>query len=203
MATEPFIGSMMPFGGSFVIERWTMCLGQLQAISENTALFSLLGTIYGGDARTTFGIPDLRGRSPVGQGPMPGGLDYRQGIKLGKERVTLDIVHMPAHNHMAVFEPSGSTSASGKFEVATNEATATTPSTDTYLAANASAAYFKPGFVGANLVEIPGLTIEGGGSEGGTVTVGNTGNSLPVDIINPILPINWLMALMGIYPSRA
>ncbi|WP_440055532.1 phage tail protein [Pseudoalteromonas sp. T1lg65] len=203
MASEPFIGSMMPFGGTFTIERWAMCLGQLQAISENTALFSLLGSIYGGDARTSFGIPDLRGRSPVGQGLMPGGLEYRQGFKMGRERTTLQISQMPEHNHAAAFEPNPSPEVTGRMEVATNTASITEPSSETYLASNASAAFAKPGFAALNLVDIQGLVIEGGGSTGGTVKVGQTGGNLPVDLTSPILPVNWLMALMGVYPSRS
>ncbi|GAJ70369.1 microcystin dependent protein [Vibrio sp. JCM 18904] len=74
MATEPYLGTLTAFGGNFAIRNWAMCSGgQMQAIEDNPALFSLVSTLYGGDARTTFGLPDLRGRSPVGVGTRPGG----------------------------------------------------------------------------------------------------------------------------------
>lgn len=204
MATEPYLGTLTTFGGTFTIENWAMCFGQIQAISENTALFSLLGAQYGGDARTTFGLPDLRGRSPVGQGQMPGGHDYTQGFKMGREFVTMTLAQMPSHNHQAVFTPSGGGgSAKGRLQVATNDANTKVPDESTYLAANSSSGYFKPGFQQATLTEIQGLTVAGGGGTSGTVTVGDTGNSVPINIINPVMPLNWLIAMQGIYPSRA
>lgn len=205
MATEPFIGTLTAFGGTFTIENWGMCWGQMQAISENTALFSLFGAMYGGDARTTFALPDLRGRSPVGQGQMRGGHDYRQGIMMGTERISLATSQMPAHSHTAIFTPwGGGSPIAAKLEVATNGGTSTTPSTSTYLAAGSTSDnYVAPGLGGVDLVDIPGLTVTGGGSEGGTVTVGATGGSEPIGIINPLLPLNWLVALQGIYPSRS
>lgn len=203
MATEPFIGTMTTFGGTFTIENWAMCVGQIQAISENTALFSLLGAQYGGDARSTFGLPDLRGRSPVGHGQMPGGQDYRQGFKMGREFITLTVPQMPSHTHTAVFTASGGTAASGSLQVATNPASTGTPTSDTYIGANTSPGFFKPGLGGADLVEIKGLNIQDGGSGGGTVTNLDTGSSSPINIVNPVLPLNWLIALQGVYPSRA
>jgi len=205
MASGSFIGTMVPFGGTFAIEHWASCVGQMQAISENTALFSLFGSMYGGDARTTFALPDLRGRSPVGMGQMPGGYDYRQGIRMGTERISLATSQMPAHSHTAVFTPTGGGSPiAAKLEVATDKGTLATPSTSTYLAAgSASDNYVAPGLAGVDLVDIPGLTVSGGGSVDGTVTVGTTGGSEPIGIINPLLPLNWLVALQGIYPSRS
>ncbi len=143
MATEPFIGTMTTFGGTFTIENWAMCFDQIQAISQNTALFSLLGALYGGDARSTFGLPDLRGRSPVGHGIMPGGQEYRQGFKMGRELVTLTVSQMPKHTHTAVFTPIGGTAASGTLQVATNPASTGTPTSDTYIGANTSPGFFN------------------------------------------------------------
>ncbi len=203
MATEPFIGTLTTFGGTFTIQSWATCFGQVQAISENAALFSLLGTLYGGDGRTTFAIPDLRGRSPVGQGTMPGGFSYQQGIKMGSERVILDKSQLPEHTHTAAFTANSDSSIKGKLEVATDKGVLKTPVSNSYLAAGSTSAnYISPGLGGVTLTEIQGLTVSGG-STGGTVVIGSTGNNSPVVIVNPVLPLNWLIALQGIYPSRS
>lgn len=204
MASDPYLASVSAFASTFTIEGWAMCLGQLQAISDNTALYSLVGTVYGGDGRTSYGLPDLRGRSPVGQGSMPGGLDYRQGYRMGSERTSLSLNQLPEHSHSAVFTPSGGGSeVTGTLQVATNGATASTPTTETYLAANPSPSYYKPAFGGVDLVEIPGLTVSGGGGGGGTVTVEDTGMSQSFSILNPVLPMNWQISTAGLYPRRA
>ena len=96
---EPFIGEIAMFGGNFAPRGWAYCNGQLLAISNNDALFSLLGTIYGGDGRTTFALPDLRGRVPMHWGNGPGLSDYRIGQKSGSETTTLNVLQLPAHNH--------------------------------------------------------------------------------------------------------
>ncbi|MFK3862029.1 phage tail protein [Pseudoalteromonas rhizosphaerae] len=203
MATDAYIGTMTPFGGNFAIARLALCYGQLQAISENTALFSLLGTNYGGDGRTTFGLPDLRGRSPVGMGPMPGGQDYQLGFKLGAERVVLQIPQMPLHSHAASFTPSGGAIA-GTMQAATNSANTKTPDAETYLAANATESYYKqiPLSPAPTLTDIAGLSIDGG-SSGGTVEVHSMGGTSPVNILNPLSVVNWQIVLQGIYPSRS
>ncbi|PCK32787.1 phage tail protein [Pseudoalteromonas piscicida] len=204
MSTDPYIGSMGVFGGAFTIRNFAMCLGQTMAISQNQALFALVGTIYGGDARTTFALPDLRGRSPVGQGVRPGGMDYRQGERQGTEQVAIDIPHMPAHSHSAVFTPlGGSTPVSGTMQVATNAANTAEPDSDSYIAQSSDAAFFKPSFQQASLTDIKGLSVSGGGSAGGTVTVTNTGGSVPLTVLNPVLPVNWLIATEGVFPPRS
>lgn len=99
---DQFLGEIRMFTGNFAPVNWATCDGQIMAISQNTALFSLLGTNYGGDGRVTFGLPDLRGRAPInaGQGP---GLSMRSfGEEGGAETVTLDMTTMPAHNHSAL-----------------------------------------------------------------------------------------------------
>ncbi|MCO7188990.1 MULTISPECIES: tail fiber protein [unclassified Pseudoalteromonas] len=203
MSTDPYIGSMGTFGGAFTIRNFAMCLGQTMAISQNQALFALIGTIYGGDARTTYALPDLRGRSPVGSGVRPGGMDYRQGERQGTELVGIEIIHMPAHSHTAIFTPlGGANPVSGTMQVATNAANTTTPDSDSYIAQSSNAAFFKPTFGQATLTDIKGLTVSGGGSAGGTVTVTNTGGSAPLNILNPVLPVNWLIATEGVFPPR-
>lgn len=107
---EPFIGQIQLFGFGWAPVGWAVCAGQLLSISQNTALFSLLGTTYGGDGRTTFGLPDLRGRVPLGFGQGPGLSDYELGQAAGEEAVTLTTGQLPAHNHGM----QGSGSASSK-----------------------------------------------------------------------------------------
>ena len=96
---EPFIGEIIMFGGNFAPRGWALCDGSLLSISQNSALFSILGTTYGGDGRTTFGLPDLRGRAPVHPGNGPGLTPRQLGEKSGAETVTLSVGQMPAHNH--------------------------------------------------------------------------------------------------------
>jgi len=97
--SEPFVGEIRMFAGNFAPRGWAFCDGQLLAVSQNDALFSLLGTIYGGDGRTTFGLPDLRGRLPIHAGHGPGLSERRLGSKAGAEKVTLTVNQMPSHGH--------------------------------------------------------------------------------------------------------
>lgn len=99
-ASEPFIGEMMWTGANFCPLGWANADGQLLDIAQNTALFSLFGTTYGGDGRVTFGLPDLRGRVAVHAGNGPGLSSYRQGAKGGEEASSLSVGQMPSHNHM-------------------------------------------------------------------------------------------------------
>ena len=98
---SPFIGQIIMFGGNFAPAGWALCDGQLLSISQNSALFSILGTTFGGDGRTTFGLPELRGRVPIHAGTGPG-LSPRQLGRVGAggtEKVTLSEAQMPSHNH--------------------------------------------------------------------------------------------------------
>jgi microcystin-dependent protein len=97
--SEPFLGEIRTFGFNFAPQGWAMCAGQLLSISQNTALFSLLGTFYGGDGRTTFALPDLRGRVGLNMGQGPGTSSYQLGEVSGSETVTLTTGQIPAHEH--------------------------------------------------------------------------------------------------------
>ena len=98
-SSEPFIGEIQLFGFNFAPRNFATCSGQLLSISQNTALFSLLGTTYGGDGRTTFGLPDLRGRSPISFGQGPGLTNRRIGERIGAETTVISIANLPAHQH--------------------------------------------------------------------------------------------------------
>ena len=115
LGTGPYIGGVGLFGGNFAPRGWAAADGQLLPISSNAALFSILGTTYGGDGRTTFALPDLRGRVPIQQGTGPGLPTYRLGARGGAERETLTQAQMPAHAHTASapFETTGITGGGG------------------------------------------------------------------------------------------
>lgn len=99
--SEPFIGEIRMFAGNFAPRSWAFCDGQLLSVSQNEALFSLVGTIYGGDGRTTFGLPDMRGRIPIHAGNGPGLSPRNIGAKGGVEKATLSLNQLPSHNHNA------------------------------------------------------------------------------------------------------
>jgi len=108
--SEPFVGEVRMFAGNFAPRGWAFCDGQLLAVSQNDALFSLLGTIYGGDGRTTFGLPDLRGRIPIHAGHGPGLSQRRLGAKGGAEKVALTVNQLPSHDHPATATTGTATS---------------------------------------------------------------------------------------------
>ncbi len=173
---EPFIGQLMLVGFNFAPKGWALCNGQLLSISQNTALFSLLGTTYGGDGITTFALPDLRGRSPIGFGQGPGLSNYVQGEASGTENTTLLVTNMPAHNHSIV----------------ANNGTGNTNSPEgAFLAGYGSAMPPEGPYTNAS----PNTTLN-------PAAVGVAGQNQPFSILSPFLVLNWIIALEGIYPSR-
>lgn len=111
--SNPFVGEIRMFGGNFAPQGWAFCNGQLQNIGDNTALFSLLGTTYGGDGQTTFALPDLRGRVPIHQGSGAGLSPRPLGTTGGSEAVTLALAQMPAHSHPLNASPTAASAAAG------------------------------------------------------------------------------------------
>ncbi len=172
--TLPFIGEIRSFGFNFAPRSWATCEGQLLPIVQNTALFSILGTTYGGDGRTTFALPDLRGRMPRHSGQGPGLADISLGEVSGTERVTLLQSEMPAHAH------------------------GVTASAD--LAADASAAGKVLGAKGRGGVDV--YAPAGNPVALAPGAVGTAGSSQPHENMQPSLTINYCIALFGIFPSR-
>lgn len=169
---EPFIGSIIIFAGTFAPRGWALCNGQLMSISQNSALFSILGTTYGGDGIQTFALPDLRGRTPIGVGNGPGLTPRSEGEMSGSESVTLTIANMPAHNHaIATLNGAGDQSSpAGHFPAASSASSNNYSSrSDSTLAAQA---------------------------------VSIAGSNQPIPTMPPFLAINYIIALEGIYPSR-
>ncbi|WP_235297967.1 phage tail protein [Portibacter marinus] len=179
---DPFIGQIMMFGGSFAPRGWAFCDGQLLAISSNSALFSIIGTTYGGDGRTTFALPDLRGRAPIHAGTGPGLSTRRLGSKGGEERVTLNTTEIPSHSHNM---------SSGTIAVGAEGKGVTTSDT----AVN--------NFIGNS--EGAFRTTSGGGNLGASLN-GNTGaagGNLSHDNMSPFGVVNYIIALQGVFPSRS
>jgi microcystin-dependent protein len=186
--SEPFIGEIKMVGFNFAQRGWDFCNGQLLPISQNTALFSLLGTTFGGDGRTTFGLPDLRGRSAVNPGRGPGLSGYRSGERGGQEEVTLTQNEMPAHTHIAT------NTSDLKVGVSNQGVNTDSPAGSVFAVGEEDV--FRSG--AAN-------TTMDASSIAGSVTTTNssTGGSLPHTNLSPFLGMNHLIALVGLYPSRS
>ncbi|WP_044871588.1 tail fiber protein [Pseudomonas sp. LFM046] len=201
--SDPFLGEIRMVGFNFAPRSWALCQGQIMGISQNSALFSLLGTMYGGNGQTTFALPDFRGRSPVGQGQGLGLSPITVGEVSGTENVTILSNQMPAHTHTAT-PVSNSITASGQATIpaATAGTTQANPGPTTVLgpiaAGGRAGTLYSTGTADTNLApfnvsvlgDMPGITI------------GLSGGSQPLDIRNPYLGTNFVIALEGIFPSR-
>jgi len=198
---EPILGTICVVGFNFCPRGFAEADGRLIAISSNSALFSLLGTTYGGDGRTTFALPDLRGRMVIGQGRGPGLSMVTWGERRGSERRTITTVQMPSHTHtaQAEFTPSGGSGASVTASNAPGDRAA--PEAGDYLGA-----VDVPGPGTANIyTDTQTDPVElGGVSGGGTVEVRNmnTGGSQPLETTDPSLGMKVCIATVGLYPSR-
>lgn len=169
---EPFLGEIQIFAGNFAPVGWAFCNGQVLPISQNTALFSLLGTTYGGNGQSTFALPDLRGCVPIqpGQGP---GLSMRMlGERGGVERVTLGTSQMPSHAHTL-----GASAGNGTSDAAAGNVAARSPAAIPQYAAASDA----------------NLSI---------TAIGSAGGSQPHNNMQPYLALSFIIALQGVYPQR-
>jgi len=169
--SEPFVGEIRMFAGNFAPRGWAYCDGQLLAVSQNDALFSLFGTIYGGDGRTTFGLPDLRGRIPVHAGSGPGLSNRRLGEKQGTEKETLTTNQLPAHTH--------------QFQASQGSATTRDPVGNA--SAGAAADVYVDNFSPFQL---------------DNTEISSIGGSQSHANLMPYLCVHYIVALIGIYPSR-
>lgn len=168
--SEPFVAEIRIFAGNFAPRGWAFCDGQLLPISQNTALFSLVGTIYGGDGRTTLGLPNLKGRAPMHWGRGPGLTSRQIGQRLGSETVTLSPGQLPSHGHT--------------LQAASNAIQAD-PGSGVSVG---SAAMYN---TGGNVVPMAGGAL------------GETGGGQPHNNMQPYLTLNFIIALVGVYPSRS
>ena len=189
---EGTIGEIRMFAGTFAPRNWAFCAGQLLSISQNTALFSILGTTYGGNGQTTFALPDLRGRAPIGAGQGPGLTNISLGEVSGTETVTLLTTQMPAHTHTATATVTGTVTP----QCYSNPGNGSSPASSYNAGAAANGPYTARG-------QTPDSTM-GSSPIAATanVTIGIAGNSQPVPIRNPYLGMNYIICLFGIFPSR-
>lgn len=204
--TEDYIGTVCMTAASYCPANTIQAAGQILNASEYQALFSLLGNAYGGDGRTTFGLPDLRGRSPVGTGQGPGLTNVTRGQMRGNETAQLGLAQLPQHTHGATFTPSGGGGGGGAAQVLVSAApgTTNTPSAGSFLAAPPS---IGPNAVrmynsGGSTVPLGGVSGGGGSGGGGTVTVDPTGGGQPFAIVPPQVGILVCVVANGIYPPR-
>jgi len=183
---EPFIGQIMMFGGNFAPRGWALCDGQLLPISQHSALFSILGTTYGGDGEMTFGLPDLRGRMALHAGSGPGLTPRSLGQKSGVEDSVLNANNLASHSHAA-----STTSTPKAFGT---EGDATAPEDKTW----AKSGQGDPDYATPNgdSVDMSSSSIDS------STTVGNTGNNVPFSNMPPFQAVNFIIALVGVFPSR-
>ena len=172
--SDPFIGEIRCFGFNFNPRGWTSCNGQLLPIAQNTALFSILGTTYGGNGTTNFGLPDLRGRVPIHAGNGAGLTPVQLGEQSGSESITLQTSEMPSHSHT--------------FSGTTASADDKRPTAGSVFATAAAGAYYAA--PGAGLTAIK------------PTTVAAAGGSLAHNNMQPYLALNWCICMHGVFPAR-
>jgi microcystin-dependent protein len=188
--TDPYLGDIIQVGFTFCPRGWANADGQLLAINSNQSLYSLLGTFYGGDGRTSFALPDLRGRAPLGVGQGSGQPNYSIGQKSGAETVTLTTANLPAHTHAVTGSP-----------VATLMATADAP--DTNDPAGAKIATLPAGNnVYSSTVGTEQLMHSGTVDLSGQVTLNDSGQGQPQTIMQPYTVIRYCIATTGAFPPR-
>ena len=180
------IGEIRMFAGNFAPKNWAFCQGAIISIASNTALFSILGTTYGGNGTTTFALPNLSSRFAVGAGQGPGLSNIALGQMAGSENVTLTSGNLPAHTHMAVFNVNSSNG---------NQATPLNnfPSAMSYRVS-------QPGYTIQGAMY--GTDTTGAKMAADFVTTGPAGNNQPIAIMNPYLGMNYVICMYGIFPSR-
>lgn len=185
---EGFIGEIRMFAGNFAPRTWAYCDGQLLSIAQNTALFSILGTTYGGDGRTTFALPDLRGRTPIGPRRGPGQPDYRLGQKGGVSTNVLNVTQLPSHTH----------AATGTVKAANTSGTTNDPTGN--VLGLAKTPIDRSTIANSNVYATTANANMA--ANGVSITVGNTGNNQAINNMQPYLSINYIICTQGVFPSR-
>lgn len=210
--SDSFVGQVSLFAFNFPPRGWELCGGQVMSISSHTSLFSLIGTNYGGDGRTTFQFPDLRGRVPTSFGQRTGGENWNIGESGGVESLALSGAHLPTHTHAATFKAtSAGTSISTTLQATTEAGDSETPSAGAFLAtakpsgsspADLPEHIYKTSPSADSLVNLGGIKTDSSGDSAGTVTISHTGGGLPLSMLQPTLALNYSIVVDGLYPSR-
>ncbi|AUG54027.1 phage tail protein [Thalassospira marina] len=208
--SDGYIGVIWALGFSFAPHNWGYCNGTILAVTQNTALFSLIGAYYGGDGRSSFGLPDLRSRAAIGQFTGPGLPTFTIGGTTGAPLISLSAAHLPPHTHTHSYAGGGGSGQFGViFEAAAQKGTKKTPDDGDYLAAPASALaltdnlYVPQADVTATAT-LGGVTVASSvsGFDNSLFTINDTGNSASFSSYQPSLAINYCICMTGIYPSR-
>ncbi|MDW3648821.1 MAG: tail fiber protein [Bacteroidia bacterium] len=181
------------WAANFAPRNWAFCLGQTLPITSNTALFSLLGNTYGGDARTTFALPNLKARIPIGNGNN-GNLNLQLGMIGGNSQSVLNILNMPSHNHEA---ESHLNIGGGIALIVNSEEGEEGNPNNNYLAGTNGSGYSDEQGSGTLNGLQNNLNVEG------TVTTGLTGGGQPFSIMNPFITLNFIICTEGLYPQRS
>lgn len=178
---EGTIGEIRLFAGSFAPANWAYCDGSILQIRSNTALFSILGTVYGGNGTVTFGLPDLKGRTALGAGQGPGLSLYSLGEQAGASSVVLNTSQIPPHTHIAsavisppAYSDEGNVSTPAGNVLASRAGMFSTLAVDTNMKGTAY-----------------------------NVTVSNTGNNIPLSLNQPSLGMNYIICMFGVFPPRS
>ena len=174
---DPFVAQLLLVPYNFAPRGWAFCQGQIMSIAQNTALFSLIGTFYGGNGTSTFGLPDLRGRAALGQGQGPGLSDYAIGELSGTENVTLLQTEMPFHSHTPQGVAQHGNQAS-PINFALSDAVDQNNTPLNLYAAGTPTIAMNPGAISLS------------------------GNNVPHNNLMPFLALNWVIALSGVFPTR-
>ena len=173
---NPYLGQILMVAFNFAPVGWALCNGQIMPINQNQALFSLLGTTYGGNGTTTFALPNLQGRVPVHMGSN-GAANYLLGQMGGAETATLTVNNLPAHNHTANCSYLAGTISDP---------------TKNFWAETAPVSKIGPFSYAAS-----------SNAQMAPTAIGMTGGNVPVSVVDPYLCMNFIIALQGIYPSRS
>jgi len=194
------MGTIVAWAPNFAPQNWMYCKGQLLAISQYNALFALLGTTYGGNGTTTFQLPNLSGRTPIGAGQSPGGSTYVLGQMSGTETVTLLTTQMPAHTHIATV--GSLTVGSITIKASSQDASDHNPSATANTLASPIDSDGSQALGYNNSAPDTALNVAGSASVSGTVTNTITGGNQPFSIMQPYLAVNYIICTSGLFPPR-
>ncbi|MFA7379415.1 MAG: tail fiber protein [Bacteroidia bacterium] len=183
---EGMIGEIRMFAGNFAPKTWAFCSGQIVNIASNTALFSILGTTYGGNGTTTFALPDLRGRMAVGTGTGPGLSPIALGAKSGVETITLTTNNLPPHTHAGMGTVNGNWGMTAAEEASTNVPSGNVPASGQKMWGTDNAVNMGTAPVSGSI----------------TATIANSGAGFPFSVMGPYLAVYYIICQNGLFPSR-
>ncbi|WP_158826611.1 phage tail protein [Mucilaginibacter lacusdianchii] len=203
---EGFVGEVRMFAGGFAPKQWTYCNGQVMQLQSNTALFAILGTVYGGDGKATFNLPNLQGRAVVGAGTGSNGLTKTLGQSDGTATTVLTMAQLPAHNHLFQ-KNSASVSGGAQVTMQVNNETSdpSLPPSGNYLGVdNGGFSLYDPTLTSPNYlnsqaikVQMPAATVDLT-----NIAVGATGTGTPYTNLQPGLGVAYIICLTGLFPTR-